>query len=69
MLKQLVRLPQVKQTVGYSRSEIYRLIALNRFPKPIRIGDRAVAWDSDEIQLWINDRIKASSQDASGSQT
>lgn len=62
MQKQLVRLPQVKQTVGYSRSEIYRLISLNRFPKPIRIGERAVAWDMDSIQSWINDRIKASAE-------
>jgi prophage regulatory protein len=59
MSKQLIRLPQVRQTVGFSRSEIYRLIALGRFPKPCPLGERAVAWDFDEIQQFVNERIAA----------
>ena len=50
MEKQLVRLPRVREAIGLSRSEIYRLISLGQFPKPIPLGARAVAWDWDEIQ-------------------
>ena len=58
-MKQLLRLPQVKQAVGLSRSEIYRLIALGRFPRPVPLGDRARAWHSDEVSAWIQSRIDA----------
>ncbi len=59
MSKFLGRLPQVRQKVGFSRSEIYRLISLNRFPKPIPLGERAVAWDMDEVEDWVQARIAA----------
>lgn len=59
MQKQLIRLPQVRQTVGLSRSEIYRLISVGRFPRPVPLGERARAWDADEIQTWVRERIDA----------
>ncbi len=59
MPKQLIRLPQVRQQVGLSRSEIYRLISLGRFPRGIPLGERARAWDADEIEAWIQSRIDA----------
>jgi prophage regulatory protein len=49
----------VRKTVGLSRSEIYRLMALGRFPLPVPLGERARAWDSDEVQAWIASRIAA----------
>jgi prophage regulatory protein len=58
MSKQLIRLPQVRERIPYSRSEIYRLVALGRFPKPIPIGDRAVAWDASEVEAWIAAKIE-----------
>ena len=59
MQKQLLRLPQVRQIVALSRSEIYRLISLGRFPRPIPLGERARAWDADEVQTWVLGRIEA----------
>lgn len=59
MQKQLIRLPQVRQTVALSRSEIYRLISLGRFPRSVPLGARAVAWDADEVQAWVRERIAA----------
>lgn len=60
--KQLLRLPQVQQSVGLSRSEIYRLISLGQFPKPVPLGARVVAWPSDEVQAWIAERIARRSE-------
>jgi prophage regulatory protein len=65
-IKRMIRLPEVRQTVALSRSEIYRLISLRRFPAPIRLGERAVGWDFDAVQEWLRQRI-AASKDAAAS--
>jgi prophage regulatory protein len=56
----LIRLPQVKQRTGYSRSSIYAKISLGEFPAPVNLGARAVAWIDTEIDEWISHRVKAS---------
>ena len=55
----LLRLPQVSARTGLSRSELYRRITLGTFPMPIKIGARASAWNSLEIDHWIAERIAA----------
>src|SRR3546814_5209344 len=42
----LERLPQVMARVGLSRSEIYRRIAAGDFPQPVKLGERASAWNA-----------------------
>ena len=59
MTKSLLRRKQVQDRVGLSRSEIYRLISLNRFPRPVPLGERIRAWDSNEIDDWVQGRIAA----------
>jgi len=53
----LLRLPQVRAQTGLSRSELYRRIAIGSFPAPIKIGARASAWSSVEIDGWIAERV------------
>ena len=53
----LERLPQVKDRTRLGRSEIYRRIAAGNFPAPIKLGIRASAWVSAEIDDWIAKRI------------
>ena len=60
----LKRLPDVINRVGYSRSTIYQLIAEGRFPKPISLGARAVAWLESDIDEWITQRIDQSRERA-----
>jgi prophage regulatory protein len=55
--KTLIRLPQVRQFVGLSRSEIYRRLSLGQFPRPVPLGERAVAWDLDEVQEYVRQKI------------
>ncbi len=59
MAKTLWRLSQVRQRIPYSRSQIYKLISIGEFPRPVPLGARAVAWDADEIEAWIAERIAA----------
>ncbi len=57
--QQLLRLPEVCRTVGLSRSEIYRRMAMNppQFPKSVAIGEAARAWVSDEVAAWVSARV------------
>lgn len=46
----LLRLPDVIRSSGYSRSMLYALISRGLYPKAIKIGERAVAWPSEEVE-------------------
>ncbi|WP_428290646.1 helix-turn-helix transcriptional regulator [Hydrogenophaga sp.] len=46
----------VVRITGLGRSTIYRLIATQRFPNPVRLGPRAVAWRRTEIDQWSEAR-------------
>ena len=59
MSKILLRRRQVQERVNLSRSELYRLMALGRFPRAVPLGERVRAWDADEIETWIQARINA----------
>ncbi|MCY1405803.1 Prophage CP4-57 regulatory protein (AlpA) [compost metagenome] len=54
----IYRLKQVMEYTGFGRAWIYALIAKGEFPKPRKIGSRAVGWPSDLIDQWINDRLE-----------
>ena len=56
----IIRLKQVKQRTGLSRSSIY--LAMNRgsFPRKIALGARSVGWIEEEIDSFLRTRIDAS---------
>lgn len=49
----LVKLPAVLARTGLSRSTLYRDMEQGRFPAPVRISLRAVAWRASDIDAWI----------------
>lgn len=51
-----LRMPMVVRMTGLGRSTIYRLIANKKFPGPVRLGDRAVAWRQSDIDRWSEER-------------
>jgi prophage regulatory protein len=55
--EKLLRLADVRDRVPYSRSTIYQKINRGEFPKPVSLGERAVAWLESEIDAWIEARI------------
>jgi prophage regulatory protein len=59
-MQSIIRLPEVRARTGLSRSEIYRREALGQFPKRVLLGARSVGWPSDEVQSWIEQRIRES---------
>lgn len=52
MIKKIYRLPDVMNMTGLSRSSIYLRVATEEFPKPIKIGRRAIGWPEDSIIAW-----------------
>lgn len=54
----LERLPVVLHRTGLSSSEIYRRIAAGTFPRPLKLGPRASAWDCREVDAWIEARLE-----------
>jgi prophage regulatory protein len=60
MTHTILRLPGVKASTGLSRSTIYLRISQGKFPKPVKLGRRAVGWVQTEIQEWLQRQIEAS---------
>ena len=63
MSETLLRLPQVMKRTGLGRSSIYAGMRNNIFPKPIKLGKRAIAWTKSSIDNWIDECIKNSRSD------
>lgn len=59
MTEKMLRRPAVEQLVGLGRSTIYAMIAEGTFPKPLKLGKRAVGWRESEITAWIDNRSSA----------
>ena len=57
--KPLIRLSEVTDIVGITRSTIYEKMNSGEFPAPIKIGLRAVRWRTEEVVEWINTRERA----------
>lgn len=64
MASRILRLPAVTALTGLSRSTIYLRMAARRFPRPVRLGDRAVGWIESEVHQWLEERIQASRKSA-----
>jgi prophage regulatory protein len=57
---EILRRPQVQERTGLSRSSIYEKMSRGEFPRPISLGAKSVGWLAQEVEFWIEQRIKAS---------
>jgi prophage regulatory protein len=55
-MTELERLPSVVQRTTVSRSHLYALMKAGKFPKPLRLGARAIGWRVEDIDAWIATR-------------
>lgn len=61
-MPQVLRISQVSEMVGLSRTTIWRRERAGDFPKRIDLGGRSVGWDADEVSAWLAARPKGLSQ-------
>ena len=54
-----LRMPAVVRLTGLGRSTIYRLMAESKFPRSVRLADRAVAWRQSDVDRWSEGRPSA----------
>ena len=59
MAAEILRRPEVSRRTGLGRSAIYAAIQEGRFPRPVKLGPRAVGWVLAEIDTWCAERIEA----------
>ena len=59
------RRPAVEEITGLSRSMIYAKLDRKSpyydpsFPRPVRLGQRAVGWPESAIAAWLESRVAA----------
>ena len=55
----LLRLPEVRTRTGLPTSTLYALMADGKFPKPVKLSARSVAWPESGVTDWITSRLEA----------
>lgn len=56
-MARFLRERECRDRTGLPRSTRYELIAKGEFPRPVRIGRRAVAWLDEEVEEWMQRRV------------
>jgi prophage regulatory protein len=54
----ILRRPEVSLRTGLGRSAIYAYLQAGRFPRPVKLGPRAVGWIEAEVNQWIASRVE-----------
>lgn len=55
--QRLIRLRTVREKTGLSKSTIYAFVQQERFPRPVKLGDRSSGWVESEVDSWISARV------------
>lgn len=56
MSETILRRPAVETRTGLSRSTLYAMMARSEFPRPVRLGQRAVGWRESDVAAWLESR-------------
>jgi len=53
----ILRLGEVEAKTGFKRAHLYGLMQKGEFPRTVRLGVRAVGWNSVEVEQWVLERL------------
>ena len=53
-LERLIRFPELQTLIPMSKPAIYNAMNEGRFPKPVKLGSRAVAWRESTIREYMD---------------
>lgn len=59
---QFYRLLHLTQTLDVSSSSIWAWVKKGTFPKPIKLSANCTAWNAEDVESWIAERITASQE-------
>lgn len=49
----LIRSREVQARTGLPKSSLHRMASAGRFPAPVKLGMRSVAWRESDVDAWI----------------
>ena len=55
----VLKVKEVAEEINVSVPQVYKLVSLGRFPKPIKLGERGSGWLTSEIDAWLQSRVDA----------
>lgn len=58
-----LRLPQVLEKTGLSRTHAYRLIQSGKFPHGYKISERVTVWNEADVNAWLADKFEGVNHD------
>jgi prophage regulatory protein len=59
VMSRILKVKQVAEEINVSVPQVYKLVSLGRFPKPIKLGERGSGWLTTEIDAWLQSRVNA----------
>lgn len=59
MSTEIWRKPRVLAAIGMGNTWLYQSIADEQFPRPVRLGARAVGWRRADVETWLASREPA----------
>ena len=57
--ERMLRRNEVELRCGLACTTIYRLMMTGGFPRPVKVGPRAVRWPESEIEAWLAARPRS----------
>lgn len=55
----MLKLPRVMELCALAKSTVYAYMAAGAFPRPRKVGARAVAWRQSDVAIWLASRAAA----------
>ncbi len=62
--KKIIKIPEVIEMTGLSKSTIYVLISRGEFPAQLKLSERASGWTLSSVEDWIDSRQKGGANHA-----
>jgi prophage regulatory protein len=56
-MPKVLKVKEVAEEINVSVPQIYRLVSIGSFPKPIKLGERGSGWLITEIDAWLQSRV------------
>lgn len=56
MAIEIWRKERVLSVIGLKNTALYALLKKDEFPRPIKLGERAVGWKSTDVEAWVEAR-------------
>ena len=52
-----LRIDKVIARTGVSKTHLYRLIQVGKFPRPVKLSERVSVWDAELVDRWLSSKF------------